>query len=271
MKKLLIFGLGYTANRLAARLAPLGWEIIGTGQSARPGVLALEDPALPAHIASASHILSSVPPDRNQGHDPVLAHYAAALARTPAWVGYLSSTGVYGDCQGAWVDESAPTGGGRRDARTAADAAWQALRPDVRIFRLPGIYGPGRSAISRVMAGERQRIDAPGHVFSRIHVDDIVQVLIAAMASPATGIFNVADGQPAAGAVVTGYACDLLGVARAPLTPLAEARLSPMARAFYSECRRVAARRLARDLNIRLLYPDYRAGLRACHAEETKK
>jgi len=267
MKKLLIFGLGYTAKRLAQKLAPLGVEVIGTGQSARAGVLTLQDPEVASHIASASHILSSVPPDRALGHDPVLALYGAHLAKTPAWVGYLSSTGVYGNCNGAWVDETAPTGGGRRDARTAADAQWQALRADMRIFRLPGIYGPGRSAIDRVRAGERQRILAPGHVFSRIHVDDIVQCLIASMHNAATGIFNLADGQPAPGADVTAYACQLLGLEPAALTPLAEAQLSPMARGFYSECRRVAARRLARDLQIRLLYPDYRAGLRACLAE----
>ena len=271
MKKLLIFGLGYSAQRLAAKCAAQGYEIIGTGQTARAGVLALDDPALVQHIATASHILSSVPPTRGSGEDAVLARYSTALAQSRAWLGYLSSTGVYGDCGGAWVDESAPTGGGRRDARTSADAAWQALRPDVRIFRLPGIYGPGRSAVDRVLAGERQRVLAPGHVFSRIHVDDIAQTVMAAMHSPATGIFNVADGQPTPGAEVTAYACQLLGLTPEPLTPLDQAALSPMARGFYSECRRVAARRLARDLGIRLLYPDYRAGLRACLTEITKK
>lgn len=271
MKKLLIFGLGYSAQRLAAQLAARGVEIVGTGQTARNGVLALEDPVVARHIATASHILSSVPPARGSGEDPVLSRYSAQLAATPAWVGYLSSTGVYGDCGGAWVDESAPIGGGRRDARTAADIAWRALRPDMRVFRLPGIYGPGRSAIDRVLAGERQRILAPGHVFSRIHVDDIAQTLIAAMQSPATGIFNVADGQPAPGADVTAYACQLLGLGPAPLTPLETASLSPMARGFYSECRRIAARRLSRDLGLRLLYPDYRAGLRACLAETIQK
>ncbi len=270
MNHVLIFGMGYTASRLAARLHGCGWRVTGTRRMADGTALAFDDPSLPAIIASASHILSSVPPDRQSGGDPVLDLYGPAIAASRAWCGYLSSTGVYGDTQGAWVDESAPVGHGRRDARTLADLAWQALSPAMHVFRLPGIYGPGRSALDRLRAGDAHRIDAPGHVFSRIHVDDIVNTVMTAMRHPCPGILNVADGQPAGGADVTAYAATLLGLPAPPLVPLDQANLSPMARGFYSECRRIANRRLTRDLGIRLLYPDYRAGLRACLSEDMR-
>lgn len=257
---LLIFGLGYTATRLAARLRGDGWTVAGTR---RTGDLVLGSEAVAAEIARATHILSSVPPTADG--DPVLAAHGPALAASGAWLGYLSSTGVYGDTRGGWVDEAAPVGGGRRDARAAADLAWQALRPDgVHVFRLPGIYGPGRSALDRVIAGDARRIDAPGQVFSRIHVDDIVAAVVAAMHRPSPGVFNIADDAPAPGRDPIEFACDLLGRPYPPLEQLDGATLSPMARAFYSECRRVANGRMKRELGIRLRYPDYRAGLRAC-------
>ena len=210
-RHLLIFGLGYTASRLAARLRRDGWGVTATRRSAAADALAFDDPAVGDAIAAATHILSSVPPAG--GRDAVLDRYRAPLAAAPArWLGYLSSTGVYGDTQGAWVDETAPVGGGRRDARTAADRAWAALRGDVRVFRLPGIYGPGRSALERVRDGSASRIDAPGHMFSRIHVDDIAAAVIASFDRGTAGIYNIADDLPAEGRAVTEYACALLGL-----------------------------------------------------------
>ncbi|WP_374595796.1 SDR family NAD(P)-dependent oxidoreductase [Sphingosinicella sp.] len=263
MPHLLILGQGYTGTRLRAAMEREGWTVTGTGRTARQGVLAADDPAVADAIAAATHILSSVPPDAD--HDPVLARHNAALAASGAWLGYLSSTGVYGDTGGAWVDETAPVGHGRRSARTAADLAWQKI--GARVLRLPGIYGPGRSALDRVREGKAQRIDAGAQVFSRIHVDDIAAAVIAAFAAP-PGVWNIADDLPAPGHAVTAFACRLAGAALPPLVPLAEAALSPQARAFYAENRRVANGKMKRDLGIRLRYPDYRSGLRACLREE---
>jgi nucleoside-diphosphate-sugar epimerase len=260
---LLVLGLGYTAARFAAAF-PGGVTAVRSRPGA--GVLTLEDPALPAAIASATHILSSVPPAAD-GSDPVLVAHGAAIAAAPArWVGYLSSTGVYGDAGGAWVDESAPLRG-RRSGRLAADAAWTALHPEARVFRLPGIYGPARSALDRLRAGPIARIDLPGHVFSRIHVDDIVGALGASLGHGGPGIYNLSDDLPAPGEAVTAFAAQLLGVTPAPLQSLAEAQLSPMGRAFYGECRRVANGKMTRDLRYELRYPDYRSGLIACLGE----
>ena len=256
MSHLLVFGLGYTASRLAARLRGEGWEVTGTSRATLP----LDAPGVVEAIGSATHILSSVPPADSV--DPVLAFHAEVLRAAPAgWIGYLSSTGVYGDTGGAWVDESAAIGAGRRNARAAADLAWQALRPDTRIFRLPGIYGPGRSALDRVAAGTATRVDAPGQVFSRIHVDDIGSAIIASFNRP-PGIWNLAEAEPASGNEVTEYACDLLGKPYPDIVPVAA--LSPMAQGFYTERRRIAATRMARELGLRLRYPDYRTGLRGC-------
>lgn len=257
MPRLLILGLGYTASRLGTRMWDAGWDVIGTRRTGTREVLAFSDPALLDAIRGATHILSSVPPEGEE--DPVLARHVAALRDSPArWVGYLSSTGVYGDAAGAWVDESAPVGTGRRSSRTAADLAWQALRPDIRIFRLPGIYGPGRSALDRLAA---PRVDAPGHLFSRIHVDDIVGAIVASFDRD-PGVWNIADDAPATSRAVTEYACDLVGAPYSPLAP--PETLSPQARAFYSERRRIANGKMKRDLGYRLRYPSYREGLRAC-------
>lgn len=267
MSRLLIFGQGYTASRLRIHLEAQGWQVAGTGRTPRPGVLAFDDPAVAGHIAAASHILSSVPPDDG---DPVLARHGKALAAGSAWLGYFSSTGVYGDRGGAWVDETAPIGGGRRTPRVEADLGWQALDPRVHIFRLPGIYGPGRSALGRVREGKANRIDAPGQVFSRIHVDDIRAAVTAAMARPRPGVYNIADDEPAPGHEVTAFACALLGVEPPPPIALEKAKLSPQARGFYAESRRVANAKMSRDLGLRLRYPDYRSGLRACLSEESQ-
>jgi nucleoside-diphosphate-sugar epimerase len=197
----------------------------------------------------------------------VLAAHGERIAAAPArWVGYLSSTGVYGDAGGAWVDESTPLKG-RRSGRLAADEAWQTLHSQARVFRLPGIYGPGRSAIDRLRAGPVARIDLPGHVFSRIHVADIVGAMLASVENGAPGVYNLADDAPAPGEKVTAYAAQLLGITPAPLQTLEEAQLSPMGRAFYGECRRVANGKMTRDLGYELRYPEYRSGLTACFGE----
>ncbi len=261
--RLVILGLGYTAARFAAAATTRGAAVTAVRSRPGPGVLTLDDPALPGAIAAATHILSSVPPAAD-GSDPVLVAHGVALAAAPAaWVGYLSSTGVYGDAGGAWVDESAPLRG-RRGGRLAADLAWAALHPEARVFRLPGIYGPGRSALDRLQAGPVARIDLPGHVFSRIHVDDIVTALLASTGRGGPGVYNIADDEPAPGEAVTAHAARLLGLPVPPLQPLETAGLSPMGRAFYGECRRVANGKMTRDLGVALRYPDYRSGLAAC-------
>lgn len=261
--KLLIFGMGYTSQVIAGRLRAAGWDVVGTG---REGTLRFYDrEAVLAALAEASHVLSSVPPAR-EGGDPVLEAYGEALAAAPAkWIGYLSSTGVYGDVGGAWVDETAEVGIGRRSARTAADLAWQALGERVRVFRLPGIYGPGRSALDRVREGHAKRIALEGQVFSRVHVEDIASGVIAGMDGPA-GVYNLGDDEPSSHNAVIEEAARLLGVEPPPLQTLEEAALSPMALAFYAENRRVANGKAKRVLGWRLAYPSYREGLRALNA-----
>lgn len=258
---LLIFGLGYTASRLASRLRNGGWQITATSRSNTPGTLRLDSREVGEAIGAATHILSSVPPGANG--DPVLLPLGPALAAAPArWVGYLSSTGVYGDTSGAWVDESAALGGRRRD-RIAADRAWQALRPDVRIFRLPGIYGPGRSAIDQVRAGTAYRVTSEQR-FSRIHVDDICAAIARSLASPSVGIYNLADAMPAPSRHVVEYACGLLARPYPPLIAPDSPRLSPMAREFYRESRVIATLKARRELDFSPMFADFRAGLRAC-------
>lgn len=259
---LLIFGLGYTGRRLAARLSASGWRVAGTTRAGTPGTLRFDDQAaVLAALGRATHVLVSTPPA--DGADPVLAAYAAAIARHPGWTGYLSSTGVYGDTGGAWVDESAAAGAGRRSARAQADAAW--LARGARVFRLPGIYGPERSALERVATGRAHRIALPDQVFSRVHVDDIVSGVIAGFGAP-PGAFNLADDLPCSQNDVIDFACALLGVQPPPLLTIDESGLSPMAREFYAENRRVANGKAKRVLGWRPLYPDFRAGLRALSA-----
>ncbi|MBH1991866.1 MAG: SDR family NAD(P)-dependent oxidoreductase [Sphingomonadaceae bacterium] len=265
MPHLLIFGLGYTASRLAAHLGGEGWRITGTRRAADAQALAFEDEAaIRAALSSATHILSSVPPEGDD--DPVLTRYGAAIAAAPAtWIGYLSSTGVYGDAAGAWVDESSPVGLGRRPARANADLAWGALRDDVRRFRLPGIYGPGRSALERVRDGKARRIALRDQVFSRVHVDDIGAGVMASLDGP-PGIYNLADDLPCAQNDLIDAACVLLGVSPPPLMTLEQAGLSPEALGFYAENRRVANGRAKRLLGWSPRYPTYREGLAACLA-----
>ena len=255
-QRLFIFGLGYCAARIAAAATSGGWEVISTG---RAGTLSFDDAgAVRLALADTDQVLSSVPPG-GDGLDPVLERYGDALVSKP--LTYLSSTGVYGDCGGAWVDESAATGTGRRSARSEADAAW--LERGARVLRLPGIYGPGRSALERVREGRAQRIELPGQVFSRVHVDDIVSAAMLALDAPA-GAYNLADDLPASQNAVIEQACRLLRTPPPPLLSLEAAQLNPAARAFYDENRRVANAKAKRVLGWSLRYPTYREGLAAC-------
>jgi nucleoside-diphosphate-sugar epimerase len=262
MTHLLILGLGYTASHLAQRLRGRGWQVSATTRDGRGDSFRFDDhEGVLAAVRSASHILSSVPPAED-GTDPVLKIYGEAISVAPArWIGYLSSTGVYGDTGGAWVDESAPLLG-RRAGRNIADMAWQGLRGDMRVFRLPGIYGPGRSALDRLRAGQGHRVNLPDQIFSRIHVDDIASAIVASFASDATGAFNIADDLPANQNLVLEEAARLLGLCPPAFVSLDS--LSPMARAFYAENRRVANGRAKRLLDWAPRYADYRSGLRAC-------
>lgn len=276
MPTLFCLGLGYTALALARRLRADGWQVGGTCRETErarflrdEGIDAVTAPAeADRRIADATHLLVSIPPD--DAGDPALALWGQAIARHPglAWVGYLSTTGVYGDRDGEWVDETAPLAptGERGQRRVEAEAAWAALLPDVPVhrFRLAGIYGPGRSALDTVRAGRAQRVVKRGQVFSRIHVDDIAQVLAASIARPRPGaIYNVCDDNPAPPDEVIAYAFELLGVAPPPEVPFEAAQLSEMARSFYTDNKRVANGLIKSELGVRLAYPDYRAGLRA--------
>ena len=257
MMRLFIFGLGYSASRIAAAAEARGWEVVSTGSA---GTLRFDDAGqVRLALADSDQVLSSVPPSADG--DPVLAVYGDALAGKG--LTYLSSTGVYGDAAGAWLDESAATGTGRRTARSEADAAW--LAQGARVLRLPGIYGPGRSALERVREAAARRIDVPGQVFSRVHVDDIAEAALLAFAAPA-GAYNVADDFPCSQNAVIEHVCRLLGAPLPPLQSLDEAKLSPVARAFYAENRRTANGKAKRVLGWQPRYPTYREGLAACLA-----
>jgi nucleoside-diphosphate-sugar epimerase len=275
-RSLLNIGHGYSAARLAASLAAEGWQVAGTTRSAAKAaamaaegmqaVLWDDDAAMRAALAAASHVLVSLPPD--EAGDPFLRRWRGALGR-PEWIGYLSTTGVYGDRQGGWVDETgelAPVNA-RSRWRVAAEAEWLALAGEglpVQVFRLAGIYGPGRSALDRLRDGTAQRVVKAGQVFSRIHVDDIVQALRASMQRGQPGaVWNLADDEPAPPQDVIAFAAELLGMEPPPEVAFEDAGLSPMARSFYAESKRVDNRRLRDALGVRLAYPDYRAGLRA--------
>ena len=265
--RLLIFGMGYSAGRLAEQLRLQEWKVTGIRRQASDGCITFDDAAsVQATIASATHILSSVPP-LSEGGDSVLLNYGADIAANAnCWIGYLSATGVYGDTKGAWVDESAAIGGGRRTARADADREWQRLGS---VFRLPGIYGPGRSALDRVQSGRAHRIDLPDQVFSRVHVDDIVSGVIAGMAGP-RGCYNLCDDTPTSQNAVIDYACALIGIAPPPMQSLDEAKLLPMARGFYGENRRISNGKAKRLLNWTPVYFDYKQGLDAILHSVTK-
>ncbi len=274
---LVCLGLGYTAEVLARRLAARGFTIVGTTRDVarKRAELGASDwrliawdgsEPLPSDVlANATHVLHSIMPDADG--DPVLRWHADSIAaRPPTWIGYLSTTGVYGDHQGAWVDETTPPrpSKDRTHRRLAAEQAWQQL--GAQVFRLAGIYGPGRSALERVEQGDRP-IAKPGKLFNRIHVDDIATVLEASIARPAPGrLYDVADGHPASQVDVLGHAAELLGLARAPAIAFADAELSPMARSFWTDDVQISATRILTELGVTLAYPDYRAGLAACLA-----
>jgi nucleoside-diphosphate-sugar epimerase len=274
MTQLLSFGHGYSAAALARILLPQGWQITGTTRSraaevAAAGVTPLTWPGedLRPALAEATHLLVSAGPDEHG--DPLLGTHAGdiAAATNLQWVGYLSTTGVYGDHQGGWVDETTPlTPSTRRGRwRVAAEQAWQAIpRLPLHIFRLAGIYGPGRGPFQKVREGTARRIVKPGQVFSRIHVDDIARVLAASIARPDAGaIYNLCDDDPAPPEAVIEEAARLMKLPVPPAEDYATAEMTEMARSFYAESKRVRNDRIKHDLGVRLLYPDYRAGLRA--------
>jgi len=270
---LLSLGHGYAAAALAASL-PDGWRVIGTTRSAeraealrRTGVEAViwdDAEAVGGAIRAADAILASQPPG-SEG-DPALARYRGALDGAKAgWAGYLSTTGVYGDHQGRWVDEDTELDpvSARGAARVAAEAAWRATGLPLHLFRLPGIYGPGRSALDRLRAGKARRIVKEGQVFSRIHVDDIGRALAASIAKPAPGrAWNLADDEPAPPQDVIAFGAELLDLPVPPDEPFEKAELSPMARSFYGESKRVSNARMRLELAAPM-YPEYRTGLRA--------
>ena len=282
--RLFCFGLGYTGIALGRALLAQGWSVVGTCRSeehrdaARAAgmeavVFERTRPLRQAAriFGAATHVLSTIPPD--EFGDPVLdAHVGdlAAAARSLTWAGYLSTTGVYGDRGGDWVDESAELKpvNERGHRRVRAESAWFQLRIGAQlplhVFRVAGIYGPGRNALEQVRTGAAHRIDKPGQVFSRIHIDDLVAALCASMARPAPGTtYNVCDNDPAAPADVTAFAAQLLGVPAPPLVAIERANLSELARSFYDENKRVRNDRMTRDLGVTLKYPSYREGLTA--------
>lgn len=274
--RLFCFGLGFSARELAARKLATGWHVAGTGRQPADGPPAKYrfqrgQPVPAAALADISHVLISIPPDGDG--DPVLAEHGSDLASLrPRWIGYLSTTGVYGDHKGGWVDEDTPpTPGSQRSRwRLAAEHAWQDFGArhglNVQIFRLAGIYGPGRSVFDRLRDGRARRIDKPGQFFGRIHVADIANTLEAAMERGRAGrIYNVADDEPGPPDEPLLHAARLLGLPDPPLVPLADADLSPMAASFYAENRRVRNQRLHEELGVTLSYPDYRAGLAAIY------
>lgn len=289
-RRLLIFGLGYTGAAVARAARAAGFVVSATMRDpARaalcPGVpLVAFDRAGP-EIAAATHLLSTVPPLGNDGEgagaDPVLDAHGPAIAAAPRlrWAGYFSTIGVYGDRHGGWVDEATPPAPGqeRSRRRLAAEQAWAALgtRLAVDLFRIAGIYGPGRSALDELRAGRARRVVRPGHKFCRIHRDDIAAATLAAMQqtrAPGARVLNLADDEPAETAAVVEEAARLLGVPPPPAVPYedAGAGLSPLARSFWQESRLVSSARTQALLGLRWRYPSYREGLRAILAAEGK-
>lgn len=283
MNKLVCFGLGYSAQVLARRLDAQGWQVFGTTRSER-AVRKLRDEGFEAALfsgeaasaeasdalKSATHVLVSIAPGAEG--DAVLAHHAQDLAAAPAlqWIGYLSTVGVYGDHSGAWIDEETRLNpkSERSRMRVVAEKAWiefgEKTGKDVQLFRLAGIYGPGRGPLENVRQGKGRRIVKKAQVFNRIHVEDIANVLEASIAAPRAGaIYNVSDDEPAPPQDVVTYAAGLLGVELPREVAFEDADLSPMGRSFYSENKRVSNARIREELGVKLAYPTYREGMRS--------
>lgn len=283
--KMLIFGHGYTAGYLTPELQAQGWQVTGTTRGHKDRVKAAgaapllwpgQDDAVRDAIAQADGILVSAGPGENG--DPVLAAFRDELAQArPSWLGYLSTTGVYGDQGGDWVSEEDPLDpsterGGRR---VKAETAWRELSDEyglpLHIFRLAGIYGPGRGPFAKLRNGTARRIIKPGQVFSRIHVEDIVQVLLASINAPDPGAaYNLCDDQPAPPQDIIACAAEILGMPVPPEVAFEDADLSPMARSFYADSKRVSNEKIKRELGVTLLYPNYRAALAAILEAENR-
>lgn len=278
--KLLILGCGYTGSHLARLALRHNITIAITTRSGQaPDGLdipcftfsggSLEqspNPLNPAAVSGVTHVLSSIPPNQ-QGVDPVVATLLPTLEQARlVWFGYLSTTGVYGDTQGAWVDEATPVNPGneRSQHRVAVEQAFLQAQLPTHIFRLPGIYGPGRSIFERLRTGKARRIERPGHVFCRIHVEDIVQTLWASMQQPNPGsIYNVSDDEPTEPSNLILEAAHLLGVEPPKAISFEAAEMTPMSASFWRESRRVRNEKIKTELGVRLKYPTYREGLRA--------
>ena len=272
MNTLLSIGHGYSAQALARRLLPEGWHIIGTTRSEAgaaalraTGIEALVWPTedLAPALARATHLLTSVAPVDG---DPVLQALGPQIAGARlGWVGYLSTTAVYGHHNGDWVDETTPLAPttARGAARVQAEADWAALGLPLHVFRLAGIYGPGRGPFEKVRDGTARRIHKAGQVFSRIHVDDIANVLHAALLRPNPGIYNLCDDDPASPEDILGLAAEMLGLPPPPIVPYEQAEMTPMARSFYAENKRVRNDRIKSVLGVKLDFPTYREGLAA--------
>ena len=275
MNHIFFFGFGFSAETLAHRLDPQSWRVSGTSRSdegvaaiAAQGFHGIRFDALAEIPAGVTHIVSSVPP--GEAGDPVLQKFGDELfkrAKEFSWVAYLSTTGVYGDHGGAVVDEATLlTPNTERGARrVAAEAAWREIAGlPLHIFRLAGIYGPGRNALESVKDGSAKRVIKPGQIFSRIHVEDIAGILMASITLPRAGaIYNVADDEPCPPQDVIVFAAELLGVAPPPEIPIEEAKLSPMARSFYADSKRVSNGLVKSELGYSFKYPNYKSGLRA--------
>ncbi len=274
---LFCFGLGYCADYLSAKLIKQGWQVSATCRTSEKAAVLeasgirpvlLSGKVTVTDLGKADHILISAPPEQD-GSDPVLNFAEAALAALQdqiKWVGYLSTTGVYGDHQGAWIDEETPAGllSERGQRRVAAEAQWAATGLPMHYFRLAGIYGPGRNSLRALQNGTARRVVKQGQVFSRIHLADITRILEASIANPNAGrAYSVCDDTPAPPQDVVTYAAELMGVSPPALQDFATAELSPMARSFYGENKRIRNNRIKVELGVSLEYPDYRAGLSA--------
>lgn len=278
--RVLVLGGGYTGGRFAAALRLQGVSVCLTHRqppaTPDPRPWLRLDPAAgvyptTADLAGTTHVLVTIPPD-GAGRDPVLDQLGPLLRQLPVqWLGYLSTTGVYGDTGGAWVDETSPTvaGLGRSQARLRCEEGWRALGLPLQVFRLPAIYGPGRTPFDSLRNGTARLIHKSGQVFSRVHVDDIVGALLHCLVQPASErppTVIVADTTPCPSSETLGYAAHLLGCKLPDVVPYDAlgSELSPMARSFWSENRRASSRLLREELGYRLRYPTFREGYRAC-------